>query len=76
VDGALLVPTEALASDARGAKVFVYKAGKAEPRPVQAGLRTDSSVQITSGIAPGDTVIVSGVLTLRPGSPVKLAGIE
>lgn len=76
VEGALLVPTEALSSDAKGAKVFLYKGGKAEPRMVQAGLRTDSSVQITAGLVPGDTVIVSGVITLRPGSPVKLAGME
>jgi membrane fusion protein, multidrug efflux system len=76
VEGALLVPAEAVSSDARGAKVFLYKAGKAEPRPVQAGLRTDSSVQITGGLAPGDTVIVSGVVTLRPGAPVKLSDLQ
>jgi hypothetical protein len=33
-------------------------------------------VQITGGLAPGDTVIVSGVVTLRPGAPVKLSGVE
>lgn len=76
VAGALLVPTEAVTADARGAKVFLYKAGKAEPRPVQAGLRTDSAVQITGGLAPGDTVITSGVVTLRPGAAVKLSAIE
>ncbi len=76
LDAALLVPTEALSADARGAKVFLFKAGKAEPRPVQAGLRTDSLVQITSGLAAGDTVITSGVVQIRPGSAVTLSRVD
>lgn len=76
VEAALLVPAQALSVDARGAKVFLYKAGKAEPRPVQAGLRTDSSVQITGGLAAGDTVIISGTVTIRPGAMVTLSRID
>ncbi len=76
VESALMVPAQAVSVDARGAKVFVYKAGKAEIRPVQAGLRTDSSVQITGGLAPGDTVIVGGAVTIRPGAPVTLTRVE
>jgi membrane fusion protein (multidrug efflux system) len=71
-----MVPTEALSADARGAKVFLFKGGKAEPRPVQAGLRTDSVVQITGGLAAGDTVITSGVVQIRPGSAVTLAHLD
>lgn len=76
VDSALLVPSEALSADARGAKVFLYKAGKAEPRPVQAGLRTDALVQITGGLKAGDTVITSGVVQIRPGSAVTLSRVD
>lgn len=76
VESALTVPSEALSADARGAKVFLFRGGKAEPRPVQAGLRTDSLVQITNGLAAGDTVITSGVVQIRPGAPVTLAHLD
>jgi len=76
VESALTVPSEALSADARGAKVFLFRGGKAEPRPVQAGLRTDSLVQITNGLAVGDTVITSGVVQISPGAPVTLAHVD
>ncbi len=72
VDSALLIPTEAMTADGRGAKVYLYKGGKAEPVQVQAGLRTDSLVQITSGLKSGDTVLTSGIMQIRPGAPVTL----
>jgi membrane fusion protein, multidrug efflux system len=73
---ALLVPSQALSADARGTKLFLFKGGKAELRPVQAGLRSDSTVQILSGVAAGDTVIISGVIQIRPGSAVTLTRLE
>ncbi|HLP41970.1 MAG TPA: efflux transporter periplasmic adaptor subunit, partial [Fibrobacteria bacterium] len=73
---ALMVPAQAVSMGARGASVFLFKAGKAEPRPVEAGLRTDSAVQITSGLKPGDTVIISGAVAIRPGAPVTLSRLE
>lgn len=76
LESALILPTEALTADARGAKVFLYKGGKAEPRTVQAGLRTDSVVQITGGLAAGDTVITSGVVQIRPGAPLTLSRVD
>jgi len=76
VEAALMVPSQAVSVDGRGAKVFLFKAGKAEPRPVQAGLRTDTTVQVTGGLAPGDTVIISGAVALRPGAPVTLSHID
>ncbi|MEO7427459.1 MAG: efflux RND transporter periplasmic adaptor subunit [Fibrobacteria bacterium] len=76
VDNALVIPAQALSADANGAKVFLFKGGKAMPRPVVAGLRTDSTVQITGGLAAGDTVITSGVVQIRPGSAVTLSQID
>ena len=73
LDSALTVPTEAVSSDAQGAKVFLYRGGKAEPRLVRAGLRTDSTVHILSGLAPGDTVITSGIVQIRPGALVAIS---
>lgn len=76
IESALMVPAQAVSVDGRGSKVFVYKAGKAEVRPVQAGMRTDSAVQITGGLQPGDTLITSGAVGIRPGAAVTLSRID
>lgn len=71
---ALMVPAGAVIPDIRGHKVFLYKGGKAEAREVQVGLRTADEVEIAAGISPGDTVLTSGLLQLRPGAAVRLSG--
>jgi membrane fusion protein (multidrug efflux system) len=76
IDSALMVPSEAVSADARGSKVFLFQGGKAQVRPVQAGLRTDSAVQIVSGLRVGDTVITSGIIQIRPGAAVTLSGVD
>jgi membrane fusion protein (multidrug efflux system) len=74
IPDALSVPTSALTLTSSGASLFLVRGGKAEPRPVRTGLRTGERVQVVSGIAAGDTVVVSGVQQLRPGAPVRVAG--
>ncbi len=69
---AIMVPSEALISEASGHKAFVYKGGVAEYRDLEIGIRTESQVQVTKGLRAGDTLIVSGILQIRPGSLVKL----
>lgn len=68
---ALVIPAEALIPDIQGQKVLLMKGGKAVSARVQLGIRTANSVQLTSGVAPGDTVIITGILALRDGSEVR-----
>jgi membrane fusion protein (multidrug efflux system) len=68
---ALLVPAEALIPDFEAAFVFVVKDGKAERRQVVTGIRTEDRVQILSGLEAGEVVVTSGLLQLKPGSPVE-----
>jgi len=75
-DSALVVPPSALAMGGVGAMVFLAQEGKAVPRPVQVGGRTPEAVQLLSGVKAGDTVITSGFMALRPGSPVQLGQVE
>jgi membrane fusion protein (multidrug efflux system) len=70
---ALMVPAEALIPDFEAAFVFVVKDGKAERHQVVTGIRTDSHVQILSGLTPGDVVVTSGLPQLRPGSAVEVS---
>ena len=72
IETALLIPTEALVPDIDGEKVFIYHDGMAIATNITSGLRTKTDIQITHGLEEGDTVIISGIIQLRPNSPVKL----
>lgn len=76
LDSALLVPTEAVVPIQDGKKVFIVKNGKAKEVVVEAATRTDKEILITSGLHPGDTVLTTGVMTLKDGTPVKISIAE
>ncbi len=73
---ALLVPTQSLVPDIKGPKVFVYRNGEPVSTPVQTGTRTEQYVQVIGGLQPGDTVLTTGILQIRPGVKVKVTDIE
>lgn len=76
IDDAIAVPTFAVLPELGGQQVFVVEGGEAQPRSVETGVRTDSTVQVTSGLAVGDTVITSGIQQLRPGLPIRVQDAE
>ncbi|SFA77531.1 membrane fusion protein, multidrug efflux system [Flavobacterium swingsii] len=73
INDALLVPTEALIPVQNGKKIFVSIHGKAKEIMVETGARTDKNILILSGLKAGDTVLTSGVMTLKDDSPVKVS---
>jgi membrane fusion protein, multidrug efflux system len=73
---ALTVPAYALIPELNGHRVFVYSAGKAESRSVDIGTRSDERVEIVHGLDPGDTLITSAILQLKPGTAVAIAGVD
>ena len=72
----IMIPTEALIPELKGKKVFVSKDGKAQPVMVQTGIRNDAQVEITSGLTEGDTLIVTGIMSLKPDAKVKIIEIK
>jgi membrane fusion protein (multidrug efflux system) len=72
VEDALSVPSLAIVPDLGGKKVYVLEEGRAEPRVVETGIRTEARVQITQGLAPGERVIVSNIPRLAPGIEVEV----
>ena len=76
VDSAIVVPSFAVVPTLDGQRVFVAENGAAQPRNVSLGVRTDSTVQVTDGLALGDTVITSGIQDLRAGLPVQIETLE
>ncbi|OGU31855.1 MAG: hypothetical protein A2X67_04645 [Ignavibacteria bacterium GWA2_55_11] len=69
---ALLVPTHALIPELGGQTVFVSRGGLAHVVKVETGIRTEGMVQILGGLQPLDTLITTGLLQLRHGSPVTV----
>ena len=69
---AILIPTQALIPVLKGQTVFVFRNGVVASVPVNTGIRTASTVQITQGLSVGDTIITTGIMQVRPGSQVKL----
>jgi membrane fusion protein (multidrug efflux system) len=74
---AITVPSESVVPESGGKmSVFVTRNGKVESTPVEVGLRTSRKVQVLSGLAPGDTVISSGIQMVKAGGSVKITGID
>jgi membrane fusion protein (multidrug efflux system) len=72
LEDAILIPAEALIPVQNGKTVFVMKDGKAREILVESGARTNDDVLITKGLFIGDTVLTSGVMSLRDGSSVNV----
>lgn len=71
---AIVVPQLAVQQGSNGHLVYVVNAqGVAELRPVVVGDYVgEKNIVVTSGLQPGDRVIVDGALKVVPGQPVKV----
>lgn len=76
IDDAIVVPAIAVVAEMGRDHAFVYKNGKARQVELQKGMRTASSVQVTTGLQAGDTLLVTGVMQLRDGSDVVLGNTD
>lgn len=74
-DDAVMVPEQALVP--QGGQRFLYVVkddGGLEMRPVQTGQYRGGEVQITQGLAAGETVVTAGQMKLHPGAHVQVVG--
>lgn len=69
---AMMIPTEAIVPVLKGKKVFLVKNGKAQEVMVTTGLRTDKKIQVIEGLQPGDSLITSGIIAIKPNTAVKV----
>jgi len=75
VAGALVVPPAALVregSDPAAAAAFVVRQGKAEKVAVALGVEAPDGIQVTSGLAAGDVVVLDPPTALASGAPVDV----
>ena len=72
IKDAIVVPSEAIVPVQNGKKVYIANMGKAKEVMVDATTRTDASILILSGLKAGDTLITSGVMSLKNDAPIKV----
>ncbi len=72
IKDAIIIPTEAIVPIQDGKKVFIANHGKAKEVKVETLTRTDKAVVITSGLKIGDTVLTSGVMSLKDEADIKV----
>lgn len=73
---AILVPTNCIIPSDVNKQLIIVRNGKADFENVETGIREAENVEITKGVNVGDTVVVTGVLFARPGSPLKIRSIK
>lgn len=75
---ALLIPQQAVLRNPKGAPfaLLVNAEGKAEQRMITLDRTIGDAWLVSSGLAPGDRVIVEGMQKTRPGASVKVVPFE
>jgi len=68
----LMIPTQSIIPILKGQKVLVARSGQADEVKVMTGVRTEDKIQITEGLQEGDTILTSGLLSVKKGSKIKL----
>ncbi len=72
----IVIPTNAIIPDAESKKVVVVKGGKGKFVPIETGVRSAGGVEVLSGLAVGDSVVVTGVLFVRPNAPLRIGTVK
>ncbi len=75
IKGALMVPTQCIIPEARNKKLIVVKDGKADFRIVETGVRNESYIQVINGIQPGDTIVATALMYVKPNAGVKIVKV-
>lgn len=72
IEDVITMPIEALSEDGEITYVYVVRGGRARRTEIEVGRFTDTRVEVRSGLAEGDLVVVSGVADLDDGTRVRV----
>lgn len=72
----IMVPSNAIIPDAISSQLVVARNNKAIFTNVETGMRNESMVEIVSGVNPGDSIIVTGMLFVRPNAPIQIRKVR
>jgi membrane fusion protein (multidrug efflux system) len=72
IKDAIVIPTEAVVPIQDGKVVYIANNGKAKEVKIETLARTSKDVVVTSGIKSGDTLLTSGVMSLKDEADIKV----
>lgn len=67
---AIMIPSDAFNTELTGTFIYKCKNNQAISVKVTPGIRTTHEIQITEGLNPGDSLIVTGLMQIGHGTPV------
>ena len=73
---AMLVPTQSVIPQARNKQIIVFRKDSAVFTVVETGIRDSAFVQVTKGLQPGDTIVTTGLMAVRPNAKIRLTKIN
>lgn len=73
---AIMIPSQAIIPQARGKQVAVYRNGMVVFSDVTTGIRDSANVQILTGLKVGDTIITTGLMSIKPKAKVILSKVS
>jgi membrane fusion protein (multidrug efflux system) len=76
VTNAMMVPTQAVIPLARNKQIILLRKDSAQFLTVETGIRDSTYVQIVKGLKPGDTVVTSGLMAIRPKAKIKITKVN
>jgi len=73
---AIMIPSQAIVPQARSKQVVLYNGGNISFVDVETGLRDSANVQVLNGLKIGDTIITTGLMSLKPNGKVVLNKVK
>lgn len=73
---ALMIPNNCIVPQGRKKLIYLFKTNKASATEITTGVRDSTNIQVLTGLNKGDTVIITGLLFLKPNSEVKLTKVN
>lgn len=73
---AIQIPSQAIIPLSKGKKVAIYRGGEVFFEDVETGQRNAEQVLITKGLNANDTIILTGLMGLKPGGKVKIGNFK
>lgn len=72
LENAIVLPSQVVVPEIEDQTVYVAKNGRAERRVVIISGRTSDMVLISEGVEAGDTVLTTGLMSIKEGAPLSL----
>lgn len=72
----VMLPSEAIVPGIKGKKVFIADHGKAREQEVVTGERHEKEILVLEGVNEGDTVLTSGLLSIRKGVNLRFRRVR